>query len=162
MEGWTMRNRQWILLLCIPLVAAVQAAEVQPDHGVATPPIFAVESPYSFEETVQNLRSTIGGSNFRMIREQPWDYGLESGVKGSRDTILYFCNFDMVNQAIKADQRIGQFLPFRVTVVEQAGRVLVMAVDPQPLMQVLDADQLGDLRSRVAFMYRELIDEGLF
>lgn len=157
-----MRNRQWILLLCMSLVAAVQAAEVQPDNGVSTPLVFAVESPYSFEETVQNLRRTIGGSNFRMIREQPWDYGLESGNRGSRDTVLYFCNFDMVNQAIKADQRIGQFLPFRVTVVEQGGRVLVMAIDPLPLVQAQDANRLGDLRTRVASIYRELIDEGLF
>jgi uncharacterized protein (DUF302 family) len=157
-----MWNKQWILLLCMSLVAAVQAAEVQPDIGASEPPVYAVESPYSFEETVQSLRSTIGGSNYRLIREQPWDYGLESGDKGSRDTILYFCNFDLVNRAIKADQRIGQLLPFRVTVVERDGRVMVMAVNLDPLTQLLAMNQLGDLQGHVASMYRELIDEGLF
>lgn len=160
-----MRNWQWILVFCMALVAAAEAAEVQPVQPgkvVSSPLVFSVESPYGFEETVQNLRSAIGGSNYRLIREQPWDFGLESDNGNSRDTILYFCNFDQVNRAIKADQRIGQFLPFRVTVVERDGRVLVMAVDPEPLLQVLDAEQLDGLGGHVASMYRELIGEGLF
>lgn len=157
-----MRNRQWILLLCMSLVAAVQATDSQSGYGASPAPVFSVESPYGFEETVRNLRNTISGSNYRMIREQSWDDGLQSGPAAGHETILYFCNFDLVNQAIKSDRRVGQFLPFRVTVVERDGKVLVMAVDPEPLLQVLDAGQLGGLQGRVASMYRELIDEGLF
>jgi cytochrome c oxidase cbb3-type subunit 3 len=97
-----------------------------------------------------------------MIREQPWDYGLESGVTNARDAILYFCNFDMVNRAIKLDQRVGQLLPFRLTIMEQGDRVLVMAINAEALVQVMDNPQLGRFRTRVASMYQEIIEEGLF
>jgi cytochrome c oxidase cbb3-type subunit 3 len=157
-----MRNRKWILLLCMSLVLAVQAADVQPDNKMSSPAVLVMESPYSFEETVNNLRDAIGDSNFRMIREQPWDYGLESEVTHSHDAILYFCNFDMVNSAIKLDQRVGQLLPFRVTIMEQGDRVLVMAVKPEAVMRVMDNPRLGRFRTRVASMYRKIIEEGLF
>lgn len=157
-----MRNRKWILLLCMSLVVAVQAAVVQTDNKMSAPAVLVMESPYSFEETVDNLRDAIGDNNFRMIREQPWDYGLESGDRHAHDTILYFCNFNIVNSAIKQDQRVGQLLPFRVTVMEQDDRVLVMAISPEALVQVMDNPRLGHFRTRVAAMYREIIEEGLF
>lgn len=157
-----MRNRKWILLLCMSLVVAVQAAEMQPDNKMSAPAVLVMESPYNFEETVNNLRDAIGNSNFRMIREQPWDYGLESDATHSHDVILYFCNFDMVNSAIRLDQRVGQLLPFRVTIMEQDDRVLVMAIKPETFMQVMDNPRLGRFRTRVASMYREIIEEGLF
>ena len=157
-----MRNRKWILLLCMSLIVTVQAAEVQPDNKMSAPMVLLMESPYSFEETVDNLRDAIGENNFRMIREQPWDYGLESNVTHSHDAILYFCNFDMVNSAIKQDQRVGQLLPFRVTIMEQGDRVMVMAINPEALVQVIDNPRLGRFRTRVASMYREIIEDGLF
>jgi len=157
-----MRNRKWILLLCMSLIVAVQATEVQRDNEMSAPAVLVMESPYNFEETVDNLRDAIGEHNFRMIREQPWDYGLESGVRHTQDTILYFCNFNLVNSAIKQDQRIGQLLPFRVTIMEQGDRVLVMAINPEALVQVMDNPQLGRFRTHVASLYREIIEDGLF
>jgi uncharacterized protein (DUF302 family) len=133
-----MRNRKWMLLLCMSLIVTVRAAEVQTDNEMSAPAVLVMESPYSFEETVDNLRDAIGEHNFRMIREQPWDYGLESGV------------------------RIGQLLPFRVTIMEQGDRVLVMAVNPEVLGQVMDNPQLGRFRTHVASVYREIIEDGLF
>jgi uncharacterized protein (DUF302 family) len=150
------------LLLCLLQVVAVQAAEMQADAEIFSPAVLMMDSPYSFEGTVNNLRDAIGASNFRMIREQPWDYGLETGVTKSRETILYFCNFDMVNRAIKLDRRVGQLLPFRVTVVERGERVWVIAANPETVMHMMDNPRLGDFHERIAFMYRQIIEEGLF
>jgi uncharacterized protein (DUF302 family) len=161
-EERMMRNRWWILLLCMSLGVAVQAAAVHPDDKKSVPPVMVMESPYGFEETVNNLRDAIGDNNFQMIREQSWDYGLESGATNGRNKILYFCNFNMVNRAIKVDQRVGQLLPFRITVVERDGRVLVMAINPEALVQVMDNPRLGSMRTYVASNYRQIIEEGLF
>ena len=157
-----MRKSWWVLLLCLLRVVSVQAAEMQSDDKRLSSAVLMMESPYSFEETVSNLRDAIGAGNFRMIREQPWDYGLETGVTDSRETILYFCNFDMVNRAIKLDRRVGQLLPFRITVVEQGGRVWAVAINPEAVMQMMDTPRLGGFRKRAASMYRQIIEEGLF
>lgn len=157
-----MRNRWWTLLLCMSLGAAVQAAGVHPDNKKSVPPVLVMESPYGFEETVNNLRDAIGDNNFQMIREQSWDYGLESDAINSRNEILYFCNFNMVNRAIKVDQRVGQLLPFRITVVDRNGHVLVMAINPEFLVKVMDNPQLDGMRTYVSSNYRRIIEEGLF
>jgi cytochrome c oxidase cbb3-type subunit 3 len=155
-----MRNRWWILLLCWLLAVVAQSAEVQQNDKMPHPAVLVMESPYNFEETVNNLRDAIGDNNFRMIREQAWDDGLNSGVTSSHDAILYFCNFDMVNRAIKLDQRVGQLLPFRITVTEQGNRVLVMAINPEVLTEAMGNSQLGSMR--IASRYRQIINEGLF
>ena len=157
-----MRKSWYVLLLCLLQVVAVQAAEMQAEDEILSLAVWMMESPYSFEGTVNNLREAIGAGNFRMIREQPWDYGLETGVTDSRETILYFCNFDMVNRAIKLDRRVGQLLPFRITVVEQGGRVWAVAINPEAVMQMMDTPRLGGFRKRAASMYRQIIEEGLF
>lgn len=157
-----MQKSWWVLLLCLSWVVPVQAAGAQLVDKVSTPAVLVMESPYSFEGTVNNLRDVISGSNFLMIREQAWDYGLESGDSNSRETILYFCNFDMVNRAIKLDRRVGQLLPFRITVVERGDRVWAMAINPETLMQMSDTPRLGSFHTNAASMYRQLIEEGLF
>ena len=151
-----MRNRWWILLLCWPLAVVAQAADVQQNNKA----LLVMESPYNFEETVSNLRDAIGNNNFRMIREQAWDDGLKSRATSSRDAILYFCNFDMVNRAIKMDRRVGQLLPFRLTVTEQDNRVFVMAINPEVLTEAMGNSSLGSMH--IASRYRQIIDEGLF
>jgi uncharacterized protein (DUF302 family) len=162
MEEYLMPKSWWVLLLYLSWVVAIQAAEVQLDYKASSPAILVMESPYSFEGTVNNLRDAISGSNFLMIREQAWDYGLESGETNSRETILYFCNFNMVNRAIKLDRRVGQLLPFRITVAERGEHVWAMAINPETLMQINDTPQLGGFHRYAASMYRQIIEEGLF
>jgi uncharacterized protein (DUF302 family) len=157
-----MMQKSWcVLFSCLLQVVTVQAAEMQTDDTIFSPAVLMMESPYSFEGTVSNLRDAIGAGNFRMIREQPWDYGLENGVTNSRETILYFCNFDMVDRAIKLDRRVGQLLPFRITIVEQGDRVWAVAINPEAVMQIKDSPRLGGFRERVASMYRQILEEGL-
>ena len=158
-----MMQKIWlVLLLCLPWGVSVQAVEVQLDDSVSAPAVLVMESPYSFEATVNNLRDAISGSNFLMIREQAWDYGLESGDTSTRETILYFCNFDMVNRAIKQDERVGQLLPLRITVAERGGRVWAMAINPEALMQMSDTPRVGEFQTNTASMYRQILEEGLF
>jgi cytochrome c oxidase cbb3-type subunit 3 len=158
-----MMQKSWLVLLkFLSWVVAVQAAEVQLDDRVSAPVVLVMESPYSFEVTVNNLRDAISGNNFLMIREQAWDFGLESGDTSTHETILYFCNFDMVNKAIKLDQRVGQLLPFRITVAERDDSVWVMAINPETFMQMSDKLRLGDFQKYAASMYRQVIEEGLF
>lgn len=157
-----MRHRCWILLSNLFLAVLAQGAEVRPDVKTAAPAVWVMESPYGFETTVNSLRDAIVSSNARMIREQRWDDGLESGGTTTREVILFFCNFDYVNLAIKLDKRVGVLLPFRITVVEQGDRVSVMAINPEAVVQQMHNPRLDGFRTRTASMYGRIIEEGLF
>lgn len=122
-------------------------------------PIIAVESPYDYETTLQNVKKAIAGRNFRLIRIQQLTDGFAKANNGSRDTVVYFCNFDMVNQAIKIDARIGQFLPCRITVHEMNGRVYLMALNPVPIGELLGHTELKKICVEVTAMYRTLLED---
>ncbi|MDH5445040.1 MAG: DUF302 domain-containing protein [Gammaproteobacteria bacterium] len=122
-------------------------------------PIIVVESPYDFKTTIQNLKKAIAGRNFRLIRIQQLTQGFSEEDSSQQDTIVYFCNFNLVNQAIKTDFRIGQFLPCRVTVHEENGRVFLMATNPEPIGAMLGHKKLKAICSQISTMYRSLLED---
>ena len=122
-------------------------------------PIIAVESPYDYETTLQNLKKAIAGRNFRLIRIQQLTDGFTKDKQLSRDTIIYFCNFSLVNKAIKIDSRIGQFLPCRITVHESNGKVVLMAMNPKPFGELLGHKQLKTICSEMTDMYNSLLED---
>ena len=125
----------------------------------STSPIIAIESPYDYETTMTNLKKSIAGRNFRLIRIQQLDHGFKDVTQGTRDTLVYFCNFNLVNKAIKIDQRIGQFLPCRITVHESNGKVYLMAINPEPIGALLGHSELKNICREVTAMYRELLED---
>ena len=158
-----------LLILFSPMASAdfQLAAYVTEDviEPVSTPtptpqqPIIAVESPYDYDTTLQNVKKAIAGRNFRLIRVQELTDGFSSTKNGTRDTVVYFCNFDLVNQAIRIDTRIGQFLPCRITVHEKAGKVYLMALNPVPISELLGEEKLKKICLQVTAMYRGLLED---
>lgn len=142
---------------------AMSYASVTDTQAEASFPVLIQESSHSYEKTLENLRRSIRGSNFRLIREQALveGYGLEQR-KGQRESMVYFCNFDKVNQVIKMDKRVGQFLPCRVTVVEQRNRVYVMAVNPKQYGKLFNNDKLIPVCNEITDMYKQVISEATF
>ena len=131
-----------------------------PTHS-PTQPIIAVESPYDYDTTLQNVKKAIAGRNFRLIRVQELTDGFSASEKGTRDTVVYFCNFDLVNQAIRIDTRIGQFLPCRITVHEKDGKVYLMALNPVPISELLGEEKLKKICLQVTSMYRGLLEDAI-
>ncbi len=153
--------RPW-RLVTIWLCLMWPAAAVQAVGGIRPPvrPVLAVESPYPLDQTVANLRLAIDAANFRLVRELPWHGGLmQVDRRGTRAKVLYFCNFSMVNDAIAVDRRFSQFLPCRMTVSERHGKVIIKAVDPLYISQLLGNARLGPACYRARNMYLRLMDE---
>lgn len=122
--------------------------------------IIEVESPYSLEETVQNVKDVIIGKNFRFIRQQYLDTGyVPPGKEDKRQVILYFCNFNFLNKALAIDPRVGMFLPCRVTVVEQGGKVKVMAINPMRLSRIFNNVELNEACHEMRDTYREILED---
>jgi cytochrome c oxidase cbb3-type subunit 3 len=126
------------------------------------PIVITRESPYSVEQTVENLKNAVVGMNFRVIRVQNLETGIvEKGEENQKQVIVYSCNFNMLNEALKVDPRVGLFLPCRVTVSEHDGKVLVMFTNPKRLNEVFNNSELNGMCDNMKNVYEQMIDEAL-
>ncbi len=118
------------------------------------------ESPYSLADTVANIKRAALGKNFRIIREQYLNQGLaEKGAEDTQQVIIYFCNFQFLNDALAVDPRVGLFLPCRVTALEKDGQVLVMTVNPLRLSLLFNNTELTRMCKNMYQLYEEILEE---
>jgi cytochrome c oxidase cbb3-type subunit 3 len=123
-------------------------------------PVLVVDSPYTLEETVENLKQSIISQNFQLIRTDYLEHGLvKEGKENKRQVVLHFCNFKFLYDALAIDPRVGMFLPCRVTVVEVDGKVRVMAVNPLYLSHLFNNDELDDACKRMTAVYRAILED---
>lgn len=127
------------------------------------PSVLVSESPYSVEETVENLVNAVESMNFRLIRIQNLESGVvEEGKEEKGQVIIYSCNFNLLNDALKIDPRIGLFLPCRVTVFQHGDKVLVMAANPKKMSEVFNNQELDNVCQEMKQVYLDMIDEAMF
>ncbi len=118
------------------------------------------ESPYDLQTTVENVKRAITNNNFSYGRVQPLEYGLTTpALADSRQTIVYFCNISLLNQALATDPRVGMFLPCRITIVEHKGKVTVMSVNPEVLSSLFNNSELNDLCKKMHKSYVDILEE---
>lgn len=124
------------------------------------PMTLVYESPHSFEKTITNVKRAAIGENFRIIRVQTLEDGLfKKGEDNKRQVIVYFCNFQLLNQALTVDPRVGLFLPCRVTIVEQAGEVKLYAINPKRLSGLFNNNELDKLCGGMFDTYTDILEE---
>lgn len=119
-----------------------------------------MESPYDLKTTIENVKKAVSSNNFALIREQPLNAGLVAeGKEDPKQHIVYFCNFSLLNQALATDPRVGLFLPCRITIVEQRGKVSMMSVNPKRLSRIFNNAELNDMCDQVTKMYIAVMEE---
>ena len=122
--------------------------------------IISMDSPYDLKTTIENLKKAVTSNNFIFIREQPLNAGLVAeGSEDPKQHIIYFCNFNLVNQALATDPRVGLFLPCRITVVEHHGKVTMMAANPKRLSRIFNNAELNEMCDQVTKMYLAVMEE---
>lgn len=123
-------------------------------------PVLVAESSYTLEETLENLRQTLAGKNFKIIREQYLEENLlPKEQQNSKQVVVYFCNFKFLNDAMAIDPRIGLFLPCRITVVEEKGKVKLMAINPLRLSHLFNNNELDQACKEMHDIYEELLED---
>jgi len=128
----------------------------------AEPAVVIVESPYTLKETVNNLKNAVSSMNFRLIRVQNLDSGLtKENEEDKKQVIIYSCNFNILDQALKLDPRVGLFLPCRVTVSQHGDKVHVMYSNPKRMRAIFNNSELNDMCTDMKTVYEEMIDEAL-
>jgi len=147
------------------LVAYVRSFQHHPLHPGAkqaelAKPTMVYDSPYDLKTTVENVKRAAVGRNFKLIRVQYLDQGLvPAGKENTHRVIVYFCNFNFLNQALAIDPRVGLFLPCRVTVVEHKGKVKVYAINPERLSHLFNNYELNKLCDQMHDTYRDILEE---
>lgn len=131
-------------------------AEEKADESAAI--IF--ESPYTLEETVENLKQAIASQNFLLIRTDTLEHGLvEEDRENPNQVIVHFCNFKFLFDALAVDPRVGLFLPCRVTVMELDGKVTISVINPLYLSRLFNNEELDDYCKRMRAIYVEILEE---
>lgn len=142
------------------LVAYLRTLHEEVEDKVDEPPVIQYESSYDLETTLENLKQSVIGHNFRVIREQPLEQGLvEPGKEDRRAIMLYFCDFGFLNKALAIDPRVGLFLPCRVTLLETDHGVQVMSINPKNLSHLFNNHELDKACQRMHDLYSEIIEE---
>ncbi len=147
------------------IVAFVRSLERQAPASTASvlttdAAIISMDSPYDLATTIENVRKAVASNNFVLIREQALNSGLVAEDKEDpKQHIIYFCNFGMLNQALATDPRVGLFLPCRITVVERAGKVRMLAVNPKRLSRIFNNSELNEMCDQITKMYTAIMEE---
>jgi cytochrome c oxidase cbb3-type subunit 3 len=149
------------------LVAYVRGYEKKLDRVSAVKehlePVLSVESPYDFERTLANVKTAAVAANYRIIRLQNFDSGLVPEAReNTRQVMVYFCNFPLLNEVLAIDSRVGMFLPCRVTVVERAGKVNVYAINPMLMSSLFNNDELDKACKNMYEVYKGILEEATF
>ena len=146
------------------LVSYVRSFEGQVTQGhpaeSAMSTTISAESPYTLEETVENLKQAITSQNFILIRTDTLEHGLvKEGEENPHQVVLHFCNFNFLYEALAVDPRVGMFLPCLVTATEQDGKVTVSTIDPRYLSQLFNNAELDEYCKRMHNVYQAIIEE---
>lgn len=145
------------------IVSYVRSFEQTPIHwhfAEIEEPVIMVDSDYSLEETVANVQRAAIGKNFRIIRVQNLEEGLyPEEQQNKKQVVIYFCNFGFINKALSLDPRIGLFMPCRITVVEEEGKVYMMAINPRYLSRVYNNAELDQSCTEMFNIYSEIMDD---
>ncbi|NUN68573.1 MAG: DUF302 domain-containing protein [Bacteroidetes bacterium] len=114
---------------------------------------------YSFEQAVERVTEELKKEGFGVLTSIDMKETLHKklGVEIGRYTILGACNPQFANNALKAEQEIGLFLPCNVIVYEDGAGVTVSAFDPSVIDAVIPNDALHTLSRDVQQRLRNVI-----
>ena len=147
------------------IVSFIRSYEKQQSDKSETEVVEAVitaESPYSIEETIENIKMAITDQNFTLIRTDYVEHGfVDEGKENKKQAVLHFCNFNFLFEALAIDPRIGVFLPCRVTVTESEGKVRVSTINPMRLSGLFNNDELQDACREMTDIYESIIEDAI-
>lgn len=123
-------------------------------------PFLQVRSDKSMQQALSDLKAAIADNNYVYIREQSIDSRLTRPADENRNVVfVYFCNFGMLDRALKVDSRVGVFLPCRVTLIQRADGVDMIVLDPKLISRQLNDGRLDDICDQLTQDYRKILEE---
>lgn len=116
-----------------------------------------------FDAVAEKTRDVLKDNGFGVLTEIDMQATLKAklGEDMERYLILGACNPPLAHRAVTAEKRIGVLLPCNVVVredTEHPGTVLVEAMNPELMAQVLDNPAVAPIADEVSERIRNVID----
>ncbi|MDH5484237.1 MAG: c-type cytochrome [Gammaproteobacteria bacterium] len=144
----------------VSYIRSFQQTMVTGEQILSESSVLVYKSPYTFNETIENIKRAVIAKDYILIRDQALDHGFVPVKDESKThTMVYFCNYDIIYNALAIDPRVGMFLPCRITVVEQNGEVQAMSINPKRLSQLFNNDELDVACDRMHDTYSSILKE---
>ena len=117
----------------------------------------------SFDDAVERTRKALSEQGFGVLTEIDFKATLKAKLDVDMEdyVILGACNPGLANRAVNVDRQIGLLLPCNVVVrsdPDDAGTVIVDAMDPQIMVQVADLPGIREVADDAAAKLRAAID----
>ncbi len=105
-----------------------------------------------FADAVTRTRDALAAQGFGVLTEIDVQATMKAKLDADMDAylILGACNPPLAHKAITAQPIVGVLLPCNVVVREEAGAVVVEAIDPVAMMSVADDPALKEVADEAA------------
>ncbi len=144
----------------VSYIRSFQKTMMSGEQIIDEPPILSYTSKHSYEETLQKLKQSVIDKNYEIKGQTPLDYGfVDKSQESKTHMMMNFCNYEIINEALEIDPRIGMFLPCRITVTETDGYVRVMSINPKRLSQLFNNDELDKACEGMYETYSQILQE---
>jgi uncharacterized protein (DUF302 family) len=119
------------------------------------------ESSLPFDEAVARVRAALADEGFGVLTEIDIQATLlkKLGVERDPYVILGACHPPSAHKALEAAPAVGVFLPCNVTVSVEGGKTVVRAMNPQPVMEMLDNPALSEVGRDVRRALLRVVEE---
>ncbi len=123
-------------------------------------PVLVFNSKHTFEKTLENIKKAVEKQKYHLVEDEIFNQVKAPVTADSKTrTMVYFCNFETIYDALAIDPRIGMFLPCRITVSEHNGRIQAMSINPRRLSQLFNNDELDLACERMHDTYSAIMKE---
>ncbi len=114
-----------------------------------------------FDQVVERARQALASQGFGVLTEIDVQATLREklGEEMDRYLILGACNPTMAHRAIGAAPEIGVLLPCNVVVREDGGDIVVDAMDPVPVMSVVETPGVHEVAQAVRDLLAKVVDQ---
>jgi len=122
--------------------------------------VLVQRSPYSYKQTIENIKQAVANSGYTVVREQLLGEGIISPDAGERrQYVVYFASLKMLSDGLAHDPRMGLFLPGKITIVEHEGVVQVLASNPEQYDALFNNVALSDFTEMLYRTYQTILRE---
>lgn len=113
-----------------------------------------------WDQAMARVKEALAAEGFGVLTEIDMKATLAAklGVEVSPYVILGACNPQLAHKAITLEPAIGLMLPCNVVVAESDGQVVVSAVDPQAIFQVVPNPEMQALADEVRARLNRALD----
>ncbi|MEJ2441006.1 MAG: DUF302 domain-containing protein [Gammaproteobacteria bacterium] len=146
----------FLLAAAMFLPAQGQCAEAHDDMQ----PLIIVTTTKTMQQALAAVKVAIANNNYVFIRKQTINSHLiDKNQEDHKIILVYFCNFSMLHRALRLEKRVGVFLPCKITLIQKADHVEMVAINPKFISYRLKEKRLDKICKQLIEDYMAILED---